>query len=474
MRHGPPPDHSDPTYRNFYPVVTSGSTPTVHGLVSPVARLPSFSYHCPPGVQPRPHQWTSNAGCSGITNYSPTTKRRVPEERVPMTAQRPQPSTPSRKPPICRPPQGYSSAASVPSKSTIAHHPTRPEEDDAVIFVSASMPVSPPVSTAASGFVAKKPAKTKLIRPIPIRIIPPPSVFSWSRPEVSLPSPVLSTIAPSRVTPICERTHSPSEAKQIPVQVEASFIQASICGGAASDNNNNIIISEGDIDVGEQVTVETDEPESFRIVGDDKLEEYKKFVSLFRSCRMTHNYTLVDVIQQVSSRYRQKLTLRSMTDFEDLVLEKRKYTHIITILKVWMEDVADKEVTGVDTFQLHGIVPSSYQRRKARTSSKVIYGLENYFSRKRNPTPAEYRRMAKEWKVEESFVRSWFCDRRKKEKKGLDLAESYEMDLDWNEVSLLQKGSVIPSSSHTISIEVSSRASAGVGFQTAPPYHIFI
>jgi len=238
---------------------------------------------------------------------------------------------------------------------------------------------------------------------------------------------------------------------------------------------DSIIISEGDMDVGEQVTVETDR--SGQVPKDSMFSDYKSFVHSFRLCRMKHNYTLVDVIQQVNARYRRRLTLRSMTDFEDLVLDKKKSIPIITVLKIWMKDI-DKKVAagGIGTAQLHGIVPTNYRRRKTRTSSEVIQGLESFFAKKKNPTPTEYRRLAHEWKIEEAFIRSWFSEKRRgNEKESFRMACSdVEANIGRSAVPLLKKGLIIPCQSHEISVEVSYKTTGDTWFQMAPPYDVFV
>ena len=239
--------------------------------------------------------------------------------------------------------------------------------------------------------------------------------------------------------------------------------------------SDSIIISEGDMDVGEQVTVETDVPE--QVGKKDRIyRDYKNFVHSFRLCRMKHNYTLVDVIQQVSMQYRRRLTLRSMTDFEDLVLDKKKCIPIITVLKVWMKDIDKKGAVSVGAAQLHGIVPTNYRRRKTRTSHEVFQGLESYFLKKKTPTPAEYRRLAHELNVEETFVRSWFSGRRGNEKRSFNkkACSDNELNLGWDDLPILEKGLKIPRKSHDISIEVSHEAAGDSWFQTAPPYQVFV
>ncbi len=360
----------------------------------------------------------------------------------------------------------------VPTVSqSVGHSSYQDSDDDSVIFVSAS---------TTSSSVTSPPST--LVRPIPVRILPPPSVFSWSRPDISSPLPLATSLPRActneeRLVAVNRCDHIPSGTSQQHQWQQHQWQQHAdqVVGGGAGNAKQccHIIITEGDIDVGEQVTVETDKLKTSCNTSDGKLKEYKDFVTSFRSFRLSHNYTLLDVIQNVHSRFRKKLTLRSMIEFEDMVIEERKCFSIIAVLKTWMEDVAKEKVASsvVGQAQFHSIVPLHYKRRKTRTSSKVIWGLEAFFARKRTPKPAEYKKMAKEWEVEESFIRCWFSDRRKKENNEPD--SSNDM-LEKTGTSMLQKGVEIPSESHNISVEVPGWVSGGTCFHSASPHNVFV
>ena len=352
-----------------------------------------------------------------------------------------------------------------------------------VIFESPSLPVLQPNVTLPriNTPTTVAPNKTStIIRPIPIRPLPPSTTFSWPR-SAACPTPqaTVSHLTPANViishlTPVYREEKSPTEqitkglkgrkkqkaTTDAPVKLPADVpnFSGENLEDAKGLQGEVILISEGDIDVGEQVIVETDRQGSSHITIDKKLEEYKRFVSDFKLHRLRLGWSLVDVTQQVGHRYGKRITLRTITNFEDLVMDKKSYTPLMEILKLWMKDTIE-DTTKITTLQYHSIVPLRLRKKRTWVNAQVIRGLEEVFANRKNPTINEIKKMAVEWNVGKDYVRSWFCNRRRRERKrhiAVHAASARMLDPGPSVVLSQVEGTKIPSLTYDITIEVSS------------------
>ncbi len=154
----------------------------------------------------------------------------------------------------------------------------------------------------------------------------------------------------------------------------------------------------------------------------EKGEIYKKFVACFKSHRTKLGYSLEDVMQQLAIRYGQKITRPYIQGFEDLVLSRDSYSPLMEILKTWIRDTAkaagtsEKDIASIVTCPSTMIYPQRVRKQKTIVSTQVTLRLEDVFSRKRNPTQAESQHLAQELGVEKEYVRTWFNNRRRKDK----------------------------------------------------------
>lgn len=169
----------------------------------------------------------------------------------------------------------------------------------------------------------------------------------------------------------------------------------------------------GDVEISEQ-EVEVTESELTDV------QLYVDFAKHFKSHHLALGYSLEDIAQQVAIRYGNKIPLQYIRDFEDLQLRKDKFIPLMSVLNRWMEDTAQasgsSDVPVIMTIPATSIYPQRTRRQKTMVSTSVTLRLEEEFSKKRTPTQSELQKLALDLGVEKEYVRSWFCNRRKKEK----------------------------------------------------------
>ena len=169
----------------------------------------------------------------------------------------------------------------------------------------------------------------------------------------------------------------------------------------------------GDVEISEQV-VEVTESELTDV------QLYVDFAKHFKAHHLALGYSLEDIIQQVSIRYGKKVPLQCIQDFEDLLLRKEEFIPLMSVLNKWVKDTAQasgsSSVPTIMSIPATSIYPQRTRRQKTMVSTSMTLKLEEEFSKKRTQTQSELQKLALHLGVEKEYVRSWFCNRRKKEK----------------------------------------------------------
>ena len=170
----------------------------------------------------------------------------------------------------------------------------------------------------------------------------------------------------------------------------------------------------GDVEIGEQVVeVEASDPEEMQV--------YVDFVKHFKSHHLKLGYCLEDIVQQVAIRYRERVSLQRMKDFEELLLQKDSYAPLMNILTVWMKDTArasgSEDILMLPTTSIYPFREWK-QKRKQKTlvNITITLRLEEEFSKRKSHTPAELQKLAFSLGVDKEYVKNWFYNRRRKEK----------------------------------------------------------
>lgn len=172
--------------------------------------------------------------------------------------------------------------------------------------------------------------------------------------------------------------------------------------------------------IGEKVVeVVTDKPAiNQEMVG---VQFYKEFVQEFRSHCSSLGYGLNDVIQQIGIRYGQRVSLEYMTHFEQLKLSRESYTPLILLLNTWIKDTAkaagSSEKDPLSSVSAPSINPRrAIKRKRTIVSVDVTNMLEKEFAQKKTPTATELQKIAVKLSVEKDHVRTWFSNRRRRER----------------------------------------------------------
>ena len=336
-----------------------------------------------------------------------------------------------------------------------------------------------------------------LVRPVPLRPIPvqkagcvPPIAYPISPSVISSLTPVLTstryTIANSkeqfdmeqiRKTVKIEEKEDGATCEVNTMNIFREDVPNSSSWNSELTKQGEMIICEGDIDVAEQVVVETEKRKNLETERrknlytskERKYEEYKEFVDHFKSYRESRGYSLEDVTQQVGSRYGKRISLRLITNFEDMALnDKKSYGALMETLRVWLRDATEasdgsdedtQSIPTIATRQLNSILSLRLRNRRAWVNAQVARGLEEEFSRKANPTHSEVKKMAKDWNMEIDYIRTWFCNRRRRAKtwRITNRAASTQMlGLGARIFPQQVEGNKIPSLTHDITVEVPS------------------
>ena len=149
-------------------------------------------------------------------------------------------------------------------------------------------------------------------------------------------------------------------------------------------------------------------------------EELTQFAKEFKQRRINLHISQGEVGRALGQLYGNMFSQTHICRFEALQLSFKNMCKLKPLLVKWMEEAANDKgaASSIDTPENEG------RRRKKRTSIEVTVKkvLENCFCGNPRPSSQDIHVLAESHGIDKEVIRVWFCNRRQKEKRRIELS----------------------------------------------------